>query len=79
MVVTLLLLAFGLAKARTEPFSSTLNQKFETDSELIHRPPIWPTEPIPPPPKQDAEIDVKQFPIPPYCPPGFQSPNCKTH
>lgn len=66
MVVTLLL-ASGLAQARTEPF--------QTDSELIYRPPIIPTEPIPPTtPNQDPNQSVEQFPIPPICFPGF--PGC---
>ncbi|CAN6859223.1 unnamed protein product [Brassica oleracea] len=69
MVVTLLLLASGLAQARTEPI--------QTDSNPIHIPPSFPTEPFPPPkPNQDEKISVEQFPIPipKNCPPGF--PGC---
>ncbi|CAF2042031.1 unnamed protein product [Brassica napus] len=68
MVVTLLL-ASGLAQGRTEPI--------QTDSNPIHRPPTFPTEPFPPPkPNQDEKISVEQFPIPipKICPPGF--PGC---
>ncbi|KAJ4877993.1 hypothetical protein Rs2_43011 [Raphanus sativus] len=69
VVVVTMLLASGLAQARTEPF--------QTDSNLIHIPPHFPTEPIPPnKPHQDAKISVEQFPIPVpgTCPPGF--PGC---
>ncbi|WZZ87628.1 hypothetical protein YC2023_116207 [Brassica napus] len=53
MVVTLLLLASGLAQARTEPI--------QTDSNPIHIPPSFPTEPFPPPkPNQDEKISVEQ-------------------
>lgn len=77
MVVTLLLLASGLGHARVEPFSPTLNPKFQTDSKPFY-PPIIPTEPFPPPPpsNHDAVISVKQFPVIPYCPPGYQNPGC---
>lgn len=75
MVVTLLLLASGLAHARIEPFSPTLNPKFQTNSKPFY-PPIIPTEPFPPPPPNHATISVKQFPIIPYCPPGYQNPGC---
>ncbi|KAG2276435.1 hypothetical protein Bca4012_043341 [Brassica carinata] len=69
MVVTLLLLASGLAQARTEPI--------QTDSNPIHIPPSFSTEPFPSPkPNQDEKISVEQFPIPipKICPPGF--PGC---
>ncbi|KAF8117536.1 hypothetical protein N665_0009s0060 [Sinapis alba] len=57
MVVTLLL-ASGLAQARTEPV------QFES------KPIQFPPEPISPSPNQDAEVSVEQFPIPIICPPA---------
>ncbi|KAF8051609.1 hypothetical protein N665_1692s0009 [Sinapis alba] len=64
LVVTLLL-ASGLAQARTEPF--------QTESKSGHLLPGFPTEPIPPPKHHhDAKISVE--PIPGFCPPGL--PGC---
>ncbi|KAG7640293.1 hypothetical protein ISN44_As02g001540 [Arabidopsis suecica] len=74
MVATLLLLASVLGHARIEPFSPTLKPKFQIDSKPFN-PPVIPTEPFPPPPpNHDAMISVQQFPVIPYCPPGYQNP-----
>ncbi|ESQ33067.1 hypothetical protein EUTSA_v10005343mg [Eutrema salsugineum] len=71
MVVTLLLLASGLAQARTLPLPPPPNLNFQTESKPFHKPPVFATEHIPPPPNQDAKKSVEQFPIPIICPPGL--------
>ncbi|CAA7043819.1 unnamed protein product [Microthlaspi erraticum] len=65
MMVTLFLLASGLASARV------MNLDLPPRP---YRPRPWPTEPLPPPPKRDAKKSVEQAPIPIFCPPG--TPGC---